>query len=162
MVNENVYFVKHQQQTRSFYSDNKTLAGLSKSIFSLICHKLVTNNFDLSICGVKVSCPIRKFKITKLRQQVMPTYCHIDSTDVVEINFTIFIIFISINNSYLCTKRRKWSIIFYKTRYISMRIRFLLTAVKIKEANGNYSESLMSMVYHRDQWVECSHGADIP
>jgi hypothetical protein len=33
----------------------------------------------LSICRVKVNCQIRKFKITKMKQKVMPTYCHIDS-----------------------------------------------------------------------------------
>jgi hypothetical protein len=30
------------------------------------------------------NCQIRKFKIIKLKQQVMPTYFHIDSTDVIE------------------------------------------------------------------------------
>jgi hypothetical protein len=38
----------------------------------------------LSICRVKVNCQIRNFKITKLKQQVVPTYCHTDSTDVIE------------------------------------------------------------------------------
>jgi hypothetical protein len=38
----------------------------------------------VGICRAKVNCQIRKFKITKLKQQVMPTYCHFDSTDVTE------------------------------------------------------------------------------
>jgi hypothetical protein len=42
------------------------------------------DNLNLSVCRVKVNCQIRKFKITKLQQQVMPTYCHIDSMDVIE------------------------------------------------------------------------------
>jgi hypothetical protein len=45
---------------------------------------MIDNNLNLSICRVKVNCQIRKFKITNLKQQVMPTYCHIDSTDVIE------------------------------------------------------------------------------
>jgi hypothetical protein len=50
---------------------------------------MIDNNLNLSIChGVKVNCQIRKLKITKLKQQVMPTYCHIDSTDVIENDFT--------------------------------------------------------------------------
>jgi hypothetical protein len=32
---------------------------------------------NLSICRVKVNCQIRKFKITKLKQQMIPTCCHI-------------------------------------------------------------------------------------
>jgi hypothetical protein len=32
----------------------------------------------------------RKVKITKLKQQVMPTYCHTDSTDVIENDYIIF------------------------------------------------------------------------
>jgi hypothetical protein len=47
------------------------------------------NNLNLSICRVKVNCQIRKFKITKLKQQVMPTYCHTDSTDVIENDYII-------------------------------------------------------------------------
>jgi hypothetical protein len=46
--------------------------------------EMIDNNLNLSICRVKVNCQIRKFKITKLKQQMMPTYCHIDSTDVIE------------------------------------------------------------------------------
>jgi hypothetical protein len=42
------------------------------------------NNLNLSICRVKINCQIRKLKITKLKQHVMPTYYHIDSTDVIE------------------------------------------------------------------------------
>jgi hypothetical protein len=38
---------------------------------------------------ILVNCQIRKFKITKLKQQVMPTYCHIDSTNVIENETTI-------------------------------------------------------------------------
>jgi hypothetical protein len=38
----------------------------------------------LSICRVNLICQIRKFKITKLKQQVMPTYCPSDSKDVTE------------------------------------------------------------------------------
>jgi hypothetical protein len=40
---------------------------------------MIDNNLNLSICRVRVNCQIRKFKITKMKQQVMPTYCHIDS-----------------------------------------------------------------------------------
>jgi hypothetical protein len=46
--------------------------------------KMIDNNLNLSICRVKVNCQIRKLKITKFKEQVMPTYCHIDSTDVIE------------------------------------------------------------------------------
>jgi hypothetical protein len=50
-----------------------------------VLSEMIDNNLNLSICrGVKVNCQIRKFKITKLKQQVMPTYCHIDSTNVIE------------------------------------------------------------------------------
>jgi hypothetical protein len=46
---------------------------------------MLDNNLNLSICRVKVNCQIRKFKITKLKHQVMPTwvlsYLPIDSTD---------------------------------------------------------------------------------
>jgi phosphoribosylaminoimidazole-succinocarboxamide synthase len=48
---------------------------------------MINNNLNLSICRVKVNCQIRKFKITKLKQQVVPTHCHkchTDSTDVIE------------------------------------------------------------------------------
>jgi hypothetical protein len=45
---------------------------------------MIDNNLNLSICRVKVNHQIRKLKITKLKQHVMPTYCHIDSTDVIE------------------------------------------------------------------------------
>jgi hypothetical protein len=48
------------------------------------------NNLNLSICRFKVNCQIRKFKITKLKQQVMPTYYHIDSTNVIESDYTFF------------------------------------------------------------------------
>jgi hypothetical protein len=46
--------------------------------------EMIDNTLNLSICRVKVNCQIRKFKITKLKQQMMRTYCHIDSTDVIE------------------------------------------------------------------------------
>jgi hypothetical protein len=49
---------------------------------------MIDNNLNLSNCGVKVNCQITKFKITKLKQQVMPTYCHIDSTDVIKKGYT--------------------------------------------------------------------------
>jgi hypothetical protein len=49
--------------------------------------EMIDNNLNLSICRVKVNFQIRKFKITKLKQQMMPTYCHIDSTDVIENNY---------------------------------------------------------------------------
>jgi hypothetical protein len=45
---------------------------------------MIDNNLNLSIFRVKLNRQIRKLKITKLKQQVMPTYCHIDSTDVIE------------------------------------------------------------------------------
>jgi hypothetical protein len=51
--------------------------------------EMKNNNLNLSICRVKVNCQIRKFKITKLKQQVMPTYCHTDSTDVIENDYII-------------------------------------------------------------------------
>jgi hypothetical protein len=38
--------------------------------------EVIDNNLNLSICRVNVNCQIRKFKITKLKQQVMPTYSH--------------------------------------------------------------------------------------
>jgi hypothetical protein len=50
---------------------------------------MIDNNLNLAICCVKVNCQIRKFKITKLKQQVMPTYCHTDSTDVIENDYNI-------------------------------------------------------------------------
>jgi hypothetical protein len=50
---------------------------------------MINNNLNLSICRVKVNCQIRKFKITKLKQQVMPTYWHTDSTDVIENNYKV-------------------------------------------------------------------------
>jgi hypothetical protein len=54
-----------------------------------VLSEMIDNNLNLSICrGVKVNCQIRKFKITKLKQQVMPTYCHIDSTDVIENDYS--------------------------------------------------------------------------
>jgi hypothetical protein len=46
--------------------------------------EMINNNLNLSIFRVKINCQIRKFKITKLKQQVMPTFCHTDSTDVIE------------------------------------------------------------------------------
>jgi hypothetical protein len=52
---------------------------------------MINNNLNLSICRVKVNCQIRKFKITKLKQQVVPTHCHkchTDSTDVIENDYT--------------------------------------------------------------------------
>jgi hypothetical protein len=49
---------------------------------------MIDNNLNLSICHIKVNCQIRKFKITKLKQQVMPTYCHIDTTDVIENDYS--------------------------------------------------------------------------
>jgi hypothetical protein len=36
--------------------------------------EMIHNNLNLSICRVKVNCQIRKFKIIKLKQQVLPTY----------------------------------------------------------------------------------------
>jgi hypothetical protein len=51
---------------------------------------MIDNNLNLSICRVKVNCQIRKFKTAKLKQQVMPTYCHIDSTDVIEADYIMF------------------------------------------------------------------------
>jgi hypothetical protein len=53
---------------------------------------MIHNNLNLSICRVKVNCQIRKFKIIKLKQQVMPTYSHIDSTDVIENDYSAFIL----------------------------------------------------------------------
>jgi hypothetical protein len=52
--------------------------------------KMIDNNLNLSICRVKVNCQIRKLKITKFKEQVMPTYCHIDSTDVIENDYIHF------------------------------------------------------------------------
>jgi hypothetical protein len=52
---------------------------------------MIDNNLNLSICRVKVNWEIRKFKITKMKQQVMPTYCHIDSDsmDVIENDYIL-------------------------------------------------------------------------
>jgi hypothetical protein len=50
--------------------------------------EIIENNLNLSICRVKLNCQIKKFKITKLKQQVMPTYCHNDSTDVSENDYS--------------------------------------------------------------------------
>jgi hypothetical protein len=49
---------------------------------------MIENNLNLSICRVKVNCQIMKLKITKLKQHVMPTYLHTDSTDVIENDYT--------------------------------------------------------------------------
>jgi hypothetical protein len=35
--------------------------------------EMIDNNLNVSICRVKVDCQITKFKVTKLKQQVMPT-----------------------------------------------------------------------------------------
>jgi hypothetical protein len=53
---------------------------------------MIDNNLNLSISRVKVNCQIRKFKMTKLKQQVMPTYCHIDNTDVIENDYIMMLI----------------------------------------------------------------------
>jgi hypothetical protein len=45
----------------------------------------------MSIFRVKVNCQIWKFKITKLKQQVMPTYCHIDKTDIIENDYMFYV-----------------------------------------------------------------------
>jgi hypothetical protein len=50
--------------------------------------EIIDNNLNLSICRVKLNCQVRKFKTTKLKQQVKPTYCHCDSTDVTENDYT--------------------------------------------------------------------------
>jgi hypothetical protein len=55
---------------------------------------MIDNNLNLSTCRVKVNRQIRKLKITKLKQQVIPTYCHIDSTDVIENDYICLCIFI--------------------------------------------------------------------
>jgi hypothetical protein len=49
--------------------------------------EMIDNNLNLSICRVKLNCQIWKFKITKLKRQMMPIYCHIDNTDVIENDF---------------------------------------------------------------------------
>jgi hypothetical protein len=51
------------------------------------------DNLNLSTSRVQVNCQIRKFKITKLKQQTIPTYCHINSTDVSE-NHCMYLIFL--------------------------------------------------------------------
>jgi hypothetical protein len=53
---------------------------------------MIDHNFNLSICRVKLNRQIRNLKITKLKQQVMPTYCHIDSTDVIENHYILILI----------------------------------------------------------------------
>jgi hypothetical protein len=50
--------------------------------------EMVDNNLNLAICRFKVNCQIREIKITKLKQPLMPTYCHIDNTDVIENHYT--------------------------------------------------------------------------
>jgi hypothetical protein len=83
MVKENLYFVKCQQQTiKSSTWCNEVILGIRIRLHFL--SEMINNNMNLSICRVKVNCQIRKFKITKLKQQVVPTYCHTDSTDVIE------------------------------------------------------------------------------
>jgi translation elongation factor EF-Ts len=83
MVKENLYFVKRQQQTiKSSTWCNEVILGIRISLHFL--SEMINNNMNLSICRVKVNCQIRKFKITKLKQQVVPTYSHTDSTDVIE------------------------------------------------------------------------------
>jgi hypothetical protein len=87
MVKENLYFVKRQQQTiKSSTWCNEVILGIRISLHFL--SEMINNNMNLSICRVKVNCQIRKFKITKLKQQVVPTYCPTDSTDVIENDYT--------------------------------------------------------------------------
>jgi hypothetical protein len=93
MVKENCYFVKHQQQIQSSTWCktwlNQVILGIQIRLhvfFDLF--EIIENNLNLSICRVKLNCQIRKFKITKLKQQVMPTYCHCDSTDVIENDYS--------------------------------------------------------------------------
>jgi hypothetical protein len=81
MVKENLYFMKLQQQTRTqSLTWCKTWLNLVTLGIRIRLHiffdlsEIIDNNLNLSICRVKVNCQIRKFKITKLKQQVMPTY----------------------------------------------------------------------------------------
>jgi hypothetical protein len=52
---------------------NEVILGIRIRLHFL--SEMINNNLNLSICRVKVNCQIRTFKITKLKQQVMPTYC---------------------------------------------------------------------------------------
>jgi hypothetical protein len=61
---------------------NEVILGIRIRLHFL--SEMINKNLNLSICRVKVNCQIRKFKITKLKQQVMQTYWHTDSTDVIE------------------------------------------------------------------------------
>jgi hypothetical protein len=73
---------------------------------------MIDHNFNLSICRVKLNRQIRNLKITKLKQQVMPTYCHIDSTDVID-------------NHYICHKCQKTRailILHFKARFIHLQV----------------------------------------
>jgi hypothetical protein len=60
----------------------------NQTTFFFDLFEIIENNLNLLICRVKLNCQIRKFKITKVKQQVMPTYCHSDSTDVTENDYT--------------------------------------------------------------------------
>jgi hypothetical protein len=68
---------------------NEVILGIRIRLHVL--SEMVNNNLNLSICRVKLNCQIRKFKITKLKQQVMPTYCHTDSTAVIENDYMWFL-----------------------------------------------------------------------
>jgi hypothetical protein len=68
---------------------NEVILGIRIRLHFL--SEMINNNLNLSICRVKENCQIRKYKITKLKQQVMPTCCHTDSTDVIENDFMCFV-----------------------------------------------------------------------
>jgi hypothetical protein len=67
---------------------------------------MIDNNLNLSICRAKVNCQIRKFKITKLKQQVMQIYCHIDSTDVTENDYNYLCALAGLSNYYITSTKK--------------------------------------------------------
>jgi hypothetical protein len=95
MVKENCYFVKHpnnktQSSTWCRTWLNQVILGIQIRLnvfFDLF--EIIENNLNLSICRVKLNCQIKKFKISKLKQQVMSTYCHSDRTDVTENDYSV-------------------------------------------------------------------------
>jgi hypothetical protein len=121
--------------------------------------KMIDNNLNLSICRVKVNCQIRKLKITKFKEQVMPTYCHIDSTDVIE-NDYIYVISTMADNKFRpachCLDIKMWSRHYVQlTPFSIFVILVIVTAIvkiKIGKRSVHQGEELLQISYASAAW----------